>query len=337
MHSECSFLLTSFTRSAFVARFSTCIVFFLFNMSKAKFKYLVHPLLGKPENCLPREIYSAFLAAQVEIDHVCKCLDNIKLTMDDLKKACDESSKETKPEYVYGTFIRRLLYANTVSDTVIEKKIGATLLQKLREQGLAQGGEALNERKNRLHQLNPFVQRVVTEHILPYVVQFWIARVKIGQVPKPRRDRFLYVSFGEKLIKGYFDEELEKNEEITKILNTKTNTFVKLAASTQALNKSLSPQLIKVLKDASVRGYLCNVVDKSVQVSKQKPYVPKKTEDVSRQSASATFSPWLSKQEFQRQLDERRALLSQGDDCVAQHIRNKLLEIDLRRRLHSTG
>ena len=63
-------------------------------MSKAKFKYLVHPLLGKPENCLPREIYSAFLAAQVEIDHVCKCLDKIKLTMDDLKKACNESSKE---------------------------------------------------------------------------------------------------------------------------------------------------------------------------------------------------------------------------------------------------
>ena len=281
-------------------------------MSKAKFKYLVHPLLGKPENCLPREIYSAFLAAQVEIDHVCKCLDNIKLTMDDLKKACEESCKETgnpkpeesceetdnpKPESVYGTFIRRLLYANTQSDTVIEKKIGATLLQKLREQGLAQGGAALNERKNRLHQLNPFVQRVVTEHILPYVVQFWIARVKIGQVPKPRRDRFLYVSFGEKLIKGNFDKELEKNEEITKILTAKTKTFVKLAASTQALNKSLSPQLIKVLKDASVRGYLCNVVDKSVQVSKQKPYVPKKTEDVSRQSASATFSPWLSKQD----------------------------------------
>ena len=139
-------------------------------MSKAKFKYLVHPLLGKPENCLPREIYSAFLAAQVEIDHVCKCLDKIKLTMDDLKKACNESSKETKPESVYGTFIRRLLYANTLSDTVIEKKIGATLLQKLREQGLAQGGAALNERKNRLHQLNPFVQCVVTEHMLRYVV-----------------------------------------------------------------------------------------------------------------------------------------------------------------------
>ena len=105
--------------------------------------------------------------------------------MDDLKKACDESSKETKPESVHGNYIRRLLYANTASNTVIEKKIGATLLQKLREQGLAQGGAALNERKNRLHQLNPFVQRVVTEHILPYVVQFWIARVKIGQVPKP--------------------------------------------------------------------------------------------------------------------------------------------------------
>ena len=98
-------------------------------MSQAKFKYLVHPLLGKPENRLPREIYSAFLAAQVEIDHVCKCLDNIKLTMDDLKKACDESSKETKPESVYGTFIRRLLYANTVSEMVIEKKIGSTLLR----------------------------------------------------------------------------------------------------------------------------------------------------------------------------------------------------------------
>ena len=96
MHSECSFLLTSLTRSAFVARFSTYIVFFLFNMSQAKTKYLVHPLLGKPENSLPREIYSAFLVAQVEIDLVCKCLDNIKLTMDDLKKACDESSKETK-------------------------------------------------------------------------------------------------------------------------------------------------------------------------------------------------------------------------------------------------
>ena len=62
-------------------------------MSKTKFKYLVHPLLDKPENCLPGEIYSAFLAAQVEIDLVCKCLDNIKLTMDDLKKACKESSK----------------------------------------------------------------------------------------------------------------------------------------------------------------------------------------------------------------------------------------------------
>ena len=57
IHSECSFLLTSFTRSAFVARFSTYIVFFLFNMSQAKTKYLVHPLLGKPENCLPREMY----------------------------------------------------------------------------------------------------------------------------------------------------------------------------------------------------------------------------------------------------------------------------------------
>ena len=43
MHSECSFLLTSFVRSAFVAQFSTCIVFFLFNMSQAKTKYLVHP------------------------------------------------------------------------------------------------------------------------------------------------------------------------------------------------------------------------------------------------------------------------------------------------------
>ena len=52
-------------------------------MSQAKTKYLVHPLLGKPENCLPREIYSAFLAAQVEIYLVCKYLDNIKLTMDD--------------------------------------------------------------------------------------------------------------------------------------------------------------------------------------------------------------------------------------------------------------
>ena len=90
--------------------------------------------------------------------------------MDDLKKACDESSKETKPESVHGNFIRRLLFANTASNTVIEKKIGATLLQKLREQGLAQGGAALNERKNRLHQLNPFVQCVVTEHMLRYVV-----------------------------------------------------------------------------------------------------------------------------------------------------------------------
>ena len=53
MHSECSFLLTSFARSAFVARFSTCIAFFLFNMSQAKTKYLVHPLLGKPESSLP--------------------------------------------------------------------------------------------------------------------------------------------------------------------------------------------------------------------------------------------------------------------------------------------
>ena len=123
--------------------------------------------------------------------------------MDDLKKACKETANP-KPESVYGTFIRRLLFANTRSDTVIEKKIGATLLQKLREQGLAQGGAALNERKNRLHQLNPFVQRVVTEHILPYVVQFWIARVKIGQVPKPSRDCFLYVSFGKKRIKGDF-------------------------------------------------------------------------------------------------------------------------------------
>ena len=116
MHSECSFLLTSFTRSAFVARFSTCIVFFLFNMSKAKFKYLVHPLLGKPENYLPREIYSAFLAAQVEIDHVCKCLDNIKLTMDDLKKACDESSKETTPESVAVVTMTRLKLRNDVED-----------------------------------------------------------------------------------------------------------------------------------------------------------------------------------------------------------------------------
>ena len=121
MHSECSFSLKGFTRSAFVARFSTYIVFFLFNMSQAKTKYLVHPLLGKPENSLPREIYSAFLAAQVEIDHVCKCLDNIKLTMDDLKKAWKETANP-KPESVYGTFIRRLLYANIQSDTVIEKK-----------------------------------------------------------------------------------------------------------------------------------------------------------------------------------------------------------------------
>ena len=53
MHSECSLLLTCFTRSAFVARFSTYIVFFLFNMSQAKTKYLVHPLLGKSESSLP--------------------------------------------------------------------------------------------------------------------------------------------------------------------------------------------------------------------------------------------------------------------------------------------
>ena len=125
MHSECSLLLTCFTRSAFVARFCTYIVFFLFNMSQAKTKYLVHPLLGKSESSLPWQIYSAFIVAQVEIDLVCKCLDNIKLTTDDLKRACDESSKETKPESVYGTLIRRLLYANTVSDTVIEKNIGS--------------------------------------------------------------------------------------------------------------------------------------------------------------------------------------------------------------------
>ena len=35
--------------------------------------------------------------------------------------------------------------------------------------------------------------------------------------------------------------------------------------SIQALNKSLSPELIKVLKDMSMSGYLFNVVDKSVQ------------------------------------------------------------------------
>ena len=58
-------------------------------MSQAKTKYLVHPLLGKSESSLPWEIYSAFLVAQVEIDHACTCLDNIKLTMDDLKKAWD--------------------------------------------------------------------------------------------------------------------------------------------------------------------------------------------------------------------------------------------------------
>ena len=123
MHSECSFSLKGFTRSAFVARFSTYIVFFLFNMSQAKTKHLVHPLLGKSERSLPWEIYSAFLVAQVEIDLVCKCLDNIKLTMDDLKKACDESSKETTPVSMYGTLILRLLYASTVSEKVIEKNI----------------------------------------------------------------------------------------------------------------------------------------------------------------------------------------------------------------------
>ena len=105
--------------------------------------------------------------------------------MDDLKKACDESSKETKPESVPGNFIRRLLFANTASNTVIEKKIGATLLKKLREQGLAQGGAALNERKNRLHQLNPFVQCVVTEHMLRYVSNIamnFIIFVKKGSI-----------------------------------------------------------------------------------------------------------------------------------------------------------
>ena len=53
IQSECSLLLTCFTRSAFVSRFSTYIVFSLFNMSQAKTKYLVHPLLGKSESSLP--------------------------------------------------------------------------------------------------------------------------------------------------------------------------------------------------------------------------------------------------------------------------------------------
>ena len=111
--------------------------------------------------------------------------------MDDLKKACDESSKETKPESVHGNFIRRLLFANTASNTVIERrKLEQRYFKKLREQGLAQGGAALDEAQNRLHQLNPFVQRVVTEHVFPYIVRFWIARVMIGQVPKPSRDCF---------------------------------------------------------------------------------------------------------------------------------------------------
>ena len=43
--------------------------------------------------------------------------------MDDLKKACDESSKETTPVSMYGTLILRLLYARTVSEKVIEKNI----------------------------------------------------------------------------------------------------------------------------------------------------------------------------------------------------------------------
>ena len=55
-----------------------------------------------------------FLAAQVEIDLVCKCLDNIKLTMDDLKKACDESSKETTPESVAVVTVTRLKLRNDV-------------------------------------------------------------------------------------------------------------------------------------------------------------------------------------------------------------------------------
>ena len=49
--------------------------------------------------------------------------------MDDLKKACDESSKETTLDSVYGTLIHQLAYAGTLNDKEIEKKIGSTLLR----------------------------------------------------------------------------------------------------------------------------------------------------------------------------------------------------------------
>ena len=78
----------------------------------------------------------------------------------------------------------------------------------------------------------------------------------------------------------------------------------------------------------SVGGYLCNVVDKSVQVSKQKNHTPSKTEEhkSSRQSASATSSPHGCPTKSFKNSSKSEALLSQGDDCVAQHIRQKLLK-----------
>jgi hypothetical protein len=106
----------------------------------------------------------------------------------------------------------------------------------------------------------PLLEAEITrDHILLYVLQFWVARVVSGTVPKPRRDRFLYVSFGEERSDGDLYVEQRRLAQAARKSGTASG-FVRAIAKARVAGISISNKLLKLIDDTAVRGYYFNVL-----------------------------------------------------------------------------